>query len=85
MYKRRLEKEYILYEGDNPISFGTIKEIANHLNIQEKSVKKYLTKIYLNNIKYIKNKDKIRYLKFIGYHYEVDIEKLDNYRGVINE
>lgn len=42
----KLINEYALYKGDDLLSIGTIKEIAHHLKIKEKTVKFYKTNSY---------------------------------------
>lgn len=38
--------EYALYKGNDLLSFGTIKEIADHLKIKQKTVHYYKTPTY---------------------------------------
>ncbi len=40
-------KEYAIYKGEDLIMIGTVKEIAKHLEIKEKSVLFYQTPTYL--------------------------------------
>lgn len=41
-----MEKEYALYKGEKLLSMGTIREIAEELNVQEVSIKHYMTPTY---------------------------------------
>ena len=52
-------KEYALYKGDSLLAHGTIKEIAQQLNIKPASVRYYGTNNYKRRIK---NLDKARIL-----------------------
>lgn len=45
-YKKKPKKEYVLYQGDNILSIGTIKEIAEELGIKKESVAFYRTPTY---------------------------------------
>lgn len=45
------EKVYALYEGDKFLTLGTLKEIANELGINVKSVLFYGTPAYLKRTK----------------------------------
>lgn len=48
-------KEYALYNGDELLAFGTIKEISKQLNIREDSIRRYGTKCYKKNKKDLQN------------------------------
>ena len=52
-------KEYALYKGDNLLAFGTIKEMAQQLDIKPASVRHYGNNSYKRRIK---NLDKARIL-----------------------
>lgn len=52
-------KEYALYKGDNLLALGTIKEIAQKLDIKQLSVRHYGFNSYKRRIK---NLDKARIL-----------------------
>lgn len=41
------EKEYYLYEGDEVIATGTIKEIAKKMGVKENTIKFYKNPSYL--------------------------------------
>lgn len=51
-------KEYALYKGEDLLCIGTIKEIAEKFNVQQGTIKYYLTNAYkrkLSKRKKIKN------------------------------
>ena len=56
-WRRRLGNEYALYKGNYLLSIGTIKEIADHLKIKEKTVHYYKTPSYKKELQKKKEED----------------------------
>lgn len=42
------KKEYALYKGDECLSIGTIKEIAEQMKVKNRTIRFYLTPTYKN-------------------------------------
>lgn len=49
------EKEYYLYEGDEVIATGTIKEIAKKMGVKEDTIRFYKNPSYLKRRENAKN------------------------------
>ena len=54
---------YALYKGDKNLIDGTIKELANYLNVKEKTIQFYNSNVYKNKrIKYYNNRLVVCYI-----------------------
>ena len=52
-------KEYALYKGEKCLGIGSIKELAEQFNVQEKTIKFYLTPTYKKRVKKSKNRKEL--------------------------
>lgn len=50
------KKIYSLYKGEKELAFGTIKEIANKMNVGIKTIRFYNTPTYAKRVKKGKNR-----------------------------
>lgn len=49
-------REYALYKGDECLAIGTIKEIAEKMNVKPKTISFYKTPVYKRRCKNSKNR-----------------------------
>lgn len=52
-------KEYALYKGEKCLGIGSIRELAEQFNVQEKTIKFYLTPTYKKRVKESKNRKEL--------------------------
>lgn len=45
-YKKKPKKEYVLYQGDDILSIGTMREIAEDMGVKEATISYYGTPTY---------------------------------------